>query len=89
MKETTETIILKNPFNSSHININKCFSENRLTREAVKLMLNTLDIEAENEFYVLFTTGVLIKKERSKFKTSDYFKGGKMTKIKEVYNGQV
>lgn len=84
MSETTD-VILKNPFNGSHIKINKCVSENRLTKESVKLMLDTLVIEDENEFYVLFESGVLIKKERSKFRTSDYLKNNKLTKIKECY----
>jgi hypothetical protein len=85
--ETKETIELRNPFMGNDLKIVKCVSENRLTREAVATMLETLEVEDENEFYVLFNTGILIKKERSKFRTSDYFKGGKMTKIKEVYNG--
>lgn len=84
MKEITD-IILKNPFNGSHVKVSKCVSENRLTKDSVKLMLDTLAIEDENEFYVLFESGVLIKKERSKFRTSDYLKGNKLTKIKECY----
>lgn len=85
MKEITDNIILKNPFNGSHVKVSKCVSENRLTKDSVKLMLDTLAIEDENEFYVLFESGVLIKKERSKFRTSDYLKGNKLTKIKECY----
>lgn len=85
MKEITNNIILKNPFNGSHVKVTKCYSENRIHKDTMKLMLATIDIEDENEFYVLFESGVLVKKERSKFRTSDYLKNNKLTKIKECY----
>lgn len=81
-----ETIELTNPFRGSSIKIRRAVGENRLTKEAVALMLKELEVHDENEFYVLFSDGLLIKKERSKFRTSDYFKGDKMKPIKQIYN---
>jgi hypothetical protein len=40
----------------------------------------------ENEFYVLFADGLLVKKGRSKFKTSQYVKGEKYLDFRTFYN---
>jgi hypothetical protein len=40
----------------------------------------------ENEFYVLFGDGLLVKKGRSKYKTSQYVKGEKYLDFKTFYN---
>jgi len=40
---------------------------------------------AENEFYVLFEDGLLVKKGRSKFRTSEYLHGDKFKSFKQNY----
>jgi hypothetical protein len=40
----------------------------------------------ENEFYVLFGDGLLVKKGRSKYKSSQYVKGEKYLEFKTFYN---
>ena len=39
----------------------------------------------ENEFYILFIDGLLVKKGRSKFRTSQYIKGDKYKSFKATY----
>ena len=41
---------------------------------------------AENEFYVLFGDGLLIKKGRSRFRTSQYLKSEKFKSFKDFHN---
>lgn len=77
---------LKNPFSGCDLVITKAYNENRIQKDALKLMLEELPIQDENEFYVLFENGTLIKKERSKFRTSSYIAGEKYTNIKDRYN---
>lgn len=43
------------------------------------------EVFAENEFYILFSDGLLVKKGRSKFRTSQYIKGEKFTSFLQVY----
>jgi hypothetical protein len=43
------------------------------------------EVFAENEFYILFSDGLLVKKGRSKFRTSQYIKGEKFTSFLKVY----
>lgn len=40
----------------------------------------------ENEFYILFADGLLVKKGRAKFKTSQYLKGDKLFTFKQFYD---
>lgn len=72
-----------NPFGFG--NANKVIDENRKPQEWFWDYLEFNEIIAENEFYVLFTDGLLVKKGRSKFKTSQYIKGEKFTSFKKVY----
>ena len=65
-------LILTNPFAGSSTTVTKCKDENRIDKEAFDLMLNELEVEDYNEFYILFTNGLLIKKGRSKIKSSEY-----------------
>ena len=39
----------------------------------------------ENEFYILFLDGLLVKKGRSKFRTSQYIRGDKFKSFKAIY----
>jgi hypothetical protein len=43
------------------------------------------EVFAENEFYILFSDGLLVKKGRSKFRTSQYIKGEKFKSFLQVY----
>lgn len=70
-----DDLILTNPFAGSATVVTKCKDENRIAKEAFDLMLEELEVEDYNEFYILFTNGLLIKKGRSKFRSSGYIKG--------------
>ena len=63
-----ETIL--NPFGYGQAT--KVVDENRKTWPEY---LATAVVYDENEFYVLFEDGLLVKKGRSKFSTSQYIKG--------------
>jgi hypothetical protein len=49
--------------------------ENRKTAEMWLEYFGLHQVLVENEFYVLFEGGLLVKKGRSKFSTSQYLKG--------------
>jgi hypothetical protein len=72
-----------NPFGFG--NATKVIDENRKPQEWFWDYLEFNEIIAENEFYVLFSDGLLVKKGRSKFTTSQYIKGEKFTSFKKVY----
>jgi hypothetical protein len=55
----------------------RVIDENRKTAESWVEYLTTSKVFDENEFYVLFDDGLLVKKGRSKFRTSQYLKGDK------------
>lgn len=73
-----------NPF--GYLTASKVIDENRKPGDwwAQYLEFNTLVIE--NEFYVLFGDGLLVKKGRSKFKTSQYIKGEKFKSFAQYYD---
>lgn len=72
-----------NPF--GYGNASRVIDENRKPAEWYWEYLEFNEVFAENEFYILFTDGLLIKKGRSKFKTSQYLKCEKFTSFKSVY----
>lgn len=85
MKEATEVNIvnLTNPFAGDNNVVNRTLDENTVKRENIlKLLLK--EIVAENEFYVLFICGTLIKKGRSRLKTSDYLLNEELVKFKGI-----
>jgi hypothetical protein len=47
--------------------------------------LQTAVVHDENEFYVLFEDGLLVKKGRSKFRTSQYINGERFKTFREHY----
>jgi hypothetical protein len=59
-----------NPF--GHGQVTKVVDENR---KSWVEYLTTSKVFDENEYYVLFEDGLLVKKGRSKFSTSQYIKG--------------
>jgi hypothetical protein len=63
-----ETIL--NPF--GHGQATRVIDENR---KSWVEYLTTSKVFDENEYYVLFEDGLLVKKGRSKFRTSQYIKG--------------
>ena len=73
-----------NPFNYGIAT--KVLDENR---KPVDWWLQYLIINqavAENEFYVLFGDGLLVKKGRSRFRTSQYLKSEKFKSFKDCHN---
>lgn len=72
-----------NPFGFG--NATKVIDENRKPPEYWQEIFSLHQVSAENEFYVLFEDGLLVKKGRSKFTTSQYIKGEKFTSFQKVY----
>ena len=70
-----------NPF--GYLSATKVLDENRKPSEWWIEYLEFNEIVAENEFYVLFSDGLLVKKGRSKFRTSQYLKSEKFKSFKE------
>jgi hypothetical protein len=73
-----------NPF--GYLSATKVLDENRKPSEWWIEYLEFNEIVAENEFYVLFSDGLLVKKGRSKFTTSQYLKSEKFVSFNEFYN---
>jgi hypothetical protein len=73
-----ETIL--NPF--GHGQATKVVDENR---KVWPEYLQTAVVYDENEFYVLFDDGLLVKKGRSKFRTSQYLSGDRFKSFAEHY----
>jgi hypothetical protein len=69
-----ETIL--NPF--GHGQVTRVIDENR---KSWVEYLTTSKVYDENEYYVLFEDGLLVKKGRSKFSTSQYLKGERFKKF--------
>ena len=74
-----ENLTLKNPFNEGSI-INKIVDENGRSHLQMVDLLKNNTIKEENEWYVLFENGTLVKKGRSKTSTSEYVNGSKVHK---------
>lgn len=72
-----------NPF--GYLSATKVLDENRKPSEWWIEYLEFNEILVENEFYVLFSDGLLVKKGRSKFRTSQYIKGEKFTSFEKIY----
>lgn len=69
-----------NPF--GHGQATKVVDENR---KSWVEYLTTSKVFDENEFYILFEDGLLVKKGRSKFRTSQYIQGEKFKSFSEHY----
>ena len=72
-----------NPF--GYLVASKVVDENRKTFNYWLDYLAANEPAVENEFYVLFLDGLLVKKGRSKFTTSQYIKGEKYIPFRKVY----
>ena len=82
-KKTMEESEILNPF--GYGKASKVLHENRKPVEWWIEYTSINQVIAENEFYVLFDDGLLVKKGRSKFTTSQYIKGDKFTSFGKVY----
>ena len=72
-----------NPF--GHGQATKVIDENRKTIESWVEYLPTSKVFDENEFYILFEDGLLVKKGRSKFRSSQYLNGQKFKPFYETF----
>lgn len=72
-----------NPFNYGKAS--RILDENRKPVEWWIEFMEINPIFAENEFYILFENGTLVKKGRSKFRTSQYIKGDRFTSFRKTY----
>jgi hypothetical protein len=89
LETTNEELIMLNPFNCTDVVVNKVIDENKKSADWFKDYIALNDPVIENEFYALFSDGLLVKKGRSKFLSSGYLKGEKFKSFKEVYNEKV
>ena len=82
-KKTMEESEIINPFGFGRAS--KVMDENRKPAEWWIDYVQFNDVVAENEFYVLFEDGFLIKKGRSKFRSSQYLLGERFKSFKEFH----
>lgn len=80
MKETTKYI---NPFDT--IVVTNLIHENDFGADYWISFIKVNTILEENEWYVLFEGGVLVRKKRSRLDSSQRLLGVKMTKFKRYY----
>jgi len=73
-----------NPF--GYLEAIKVLDENRKPVDWWLQYLEFNQAVAENEFYVLFGDGLLVKKGRSIFRTSQYLKSEKFKSFKDCHN---
>ena len=72
-----------NPF--GNLSATKLLDENRKPIDWWIEYISINQPAAENEFYILFADGLLVKKGRSKFASSQYLKGEKYIPFRKVY----
>lgn len=72
-----------NPF--GYGKASRVIDENRKPADWWQEYFEFNEVIAENEFYVLFSDGLLVKKGRSKFRTSQYIQGEKFISFIQVY----
>jgi hypothetical protein len=82
-KKNMEQIDIINPLSVGEVK--KLIDENRKSIEYWQEYLVINKPLAENEFYILFEDGLLVKKGRSKFKTSQYLSGQKYKSFANNY----
>lgn len=63
----------------------RVIDENRKPLEWWIDYISINQVASENEFYILFEDGCLIKKGRSKFRSSQYLKGEKFKSFSQTY----
>lgn len=85
MENRQEQTLIINPFSGSKLDVKKVIDENRKSEDWWKDYLEFHVEEDENEFYILFDDGLLVKKGRSKFKTSQYLIDEKRISFRKFY----
>ncbi len=80
MMEETQVL---NPF--GYLTARKVIDENKKPSEWWIDYLEFNEVVAENEFYVLFDDGLLVKKGKSKLTTSQCIKGEKFQSFRNIY----
>jgi hypothetical protein len=63
----------------------RVIDENRKPQEWWIDYISINQVTAENEFYVLFEDGCLVKKGRSKFRSSQYLKGDRFRSFADCH----
>jgi hypothetical protein len=63
----------------------RVIDENRKSQEWWIDYISINQVMAENEFYILFADGSLVKKGRSKFHSSQYLKGDSFRSFSECH----
>jgi hypothetical protein len=86
-KKTMEEIEILNPFGFGMAS--KVMDENRKPAEWWVDYIQFNEVVSENEFYILFEDGFLIKKGRSKFQSSQYLKGDRFKTFKECHESEI
>ena len=82
-EKTMEESEILNPF--GYGKVSRVTDENRKPAEWWWDYLDMNEAIAENEFYVLFEDGLLVKKGRSRFSTSQYLMGEKFESFRQRY----
>lgn len=75
----------QNPFASSPVVVVRSIDESKLSTCAMQDKIKSTPINDENEFFVLFEDGTLVKRTRSKFPSSGYIKGESRISFTEYY----
>ena len=86
-KKTMEEMQVLNPF--SYGVASKVMDENRKPAEWWVDYIQFNQVVSENEFYILFEDGFLIKKGRSKFRSSQYLKGDRFRSFRECHESEI
>jgi hypothetical protein len=82
-EKTMEEIKIINPFGYGVAS--RIIDENRKSQEWWIEYTSINQVTAENEFYILFEDGCLVKKGRSKFRSSQYLKGDSFRSFSECH----
>lgn len=79
-----EIIKFENPF-CNGCTVTRVVDESSRSSAQMIELLSHNELVDENEWYVLFENGTLIKKGRSRIATSDYLNGKKFLSINKFY----
>lgn len=79
-----EVLKFENPF-CNGCAVTKVIDESTRSTAQMKELLSNNTIVDENEWYVLFENGGLIKKSRSRTASSDYLAGKRFVSINKFY----
>lgn len=74
-----------NPFASSPLVVIRSIDESKLSMCAMQDKIKSTPINDENEFFILFEDGTLVKRTRTKFLSSGYIKGDSRISFTEYY----